>query len=433
MSQFAETLTEQQRRRGRIYAYFACYFGCVSEVMLDSSAIIIIYFGMLGANNMLTMLSTSFSGLLSMVLLIPSAALIGRIGMKKTVLAACIIACSGFLLMASAPLFGPLSKAVAIVGCLIYCMQRSMYGAAWYPMLDAFLRKQDRGSFFGTMRYSYMIWTGILFFLLGKVMGKNPPMLLMQCIIGIAGVLVLGRLYCMWHFPEDTMEKTAKLNIRHSLGISIRNGPLTSYSVYLCLLSLAHTSLVPITLIYLKGYVGLPAGTVQIFSTVGIAGSIIGYFCYGWLLKYLKIKRMELLTHFIFIFAAFSLFLLNKEIQQFIWFIGFVYFMTSFAASCFMCNNSTELLALARPGNKPMAMAFQQTYQNIGVSVGRTGTSLILGANLLAPTWTLGKLTICSYQTLFLLYGVIATVILVLVPTLPAIVPKHHDYYEPAQ
>ena len=432
MSEFAETLTEQQRRRGRIYAYFACYFGCVSEVMLDSSAIIIVYIGMLGGSNMLTMLSTSFSGLLSMILLIPSAALIGRIGMKKTVLAACIIACSGFLLMASAPLFGPFSKIVAIVGCLIYCMQRSMYGAAWYPMLDAFLRKQDRGSFFGTMRYSYMIVTGILFFLLGKLMGKNPPMLLMQGIIGTAGVLVLGRLYCMWHFPENTMEKTAKLNIKHSLGISIRNGPLTSYAVYLCLLSIAFTSLVPVTLIYLKQYVGLPAGTVQIFSTVGIAGSIIGYFCYGWLLKKLKIKRMELLTHFIFIFAAYSLFLLNKDMPRFIWLIGFVYFMTSFAASCFMCNNSTELLALARPGNKPMAMAFQQTYQNIGVSVGRTGTSLILGANLLAPSWTLNKLTICNYQTLFLLYGVIATVILVLVPTLPAIVPKHHDYYEPA-
>ena len=298
-------------------------------------------------------------------------------------------------------------------------------------MLDAFLRRQDRGSFFGTLRYSYMIVTGILFFLLGKLMGPNPPLLLMQGIIGATGVLVLGRLYCMWHFPENTMEKTARLNITHALGISIRNGPLTSYAVYLCLLSIAFTSLVPITLIYLKQYVGLPAGTVQIFSTVGIAGSIIGYLCYGRLLKYLKIKRLELLTHFIFVFAAYSLFLLNKEMPHFIWMIGVVYFMTSFAASCFNCNNSTELLALARPGNKPMAMAFQQTYQNIGVTVGRTGTSLILGANLLAPSWTMNTLTICNYQTLFLFYGVIATVILVLIPTLPAIVPKHHDYYEP--
>ena len=431
MSAFAETLTDRQRRRARIYAYFACYFGCISEVMLDSSAIVIVYIGMLGGGNMLTMLSTSFSGILAMLLFIPFAALIGRIGLKTAVSVACITGCAGFLLMAAAPLFGNYSKIVVIIGCLIYCLQRSLYGATWYPMLDAFLRKQDRGSFFGTMRYSYMIVSGVLFFLLGKLMGKNPSMLLMQCIIGITGVLLLGRLYCIMHFPDNTQEKTAKLNIKHSLGISIRNGPLTSYSVYVCLLALAHTSIIPITLIYLKQHVGLPAGTVQIFSTVGIAGSIIGYFCYGFLLKFLKIKRMELIAHFTFIIAAFVMFLIHKDMPYFLAVAGIIYFMTSFAVSSYMCNNSTELLALAKPGNKPMAMAFQQTYQNIGVSVGRTGTSLIIGANLLAPTWKLGEMTFCSYQTLFLLYGVIATVILILFPTLPAIVPKHHDYYEP--
>ena len=44
-----------------------------------------------------------------------------------------------------------------------------------------------------------------------------------------------------------------------------------------------------------------------------------------------------------------------------------------------------------------------------------------------------GKITVCSYQTLFLLYGVMALVILILLPTLPSIVPKHHDYYDPAK
>ena len=44
---FAETLTDAQRKRARLYAYFSAYTGCISEVMLDSSAIIIIYFTML--------------------------------------------------------------------------------------------------------------------------------------------------------------------------------------------------------------------------------------------------------------------------------------------------------------------------------------------------------------------------------------------------
>ena len=433
MSAFAETLSAKERRRSRIHAYFACYTGCISEVMLDSSAIIIVYLSLLGTSDMLVMLSTSFSGILGMLLLIPYASLISHIGLKKASTIACIIGCSGFLIMAMAPFFGKLQHIIAIIGCLVYCAQRSLYGAAWYPMLDTFLRPQDRGSFFGTMRYSYMIVSGTLFYIIGKLMGKDPSIVLLQTIIGIAGLLVLGRMYCMLQFPDNTLERTAKLNIRKSLGISLRNGPLVTYSVYVCLISIAYTSLVPLTLLYLKNYVNLPAGQVQIFSTVGIAGSITGFFFYGYLFKKLKIKKLELIVHFIFLFTALALFLLNKDVKGFIWITGVIYFLSSYAASTFMCNNSTELLALARPGNKPMAMAFQQTYQNIGVSIGRTGTALIMGANLLAPTWNFKGLTISSYQTLFLLYAVIAAVILILLPTLPAIVPKHKDYYDPVK
>lgn len=431
MQTFADTLTPQERKRARIYAYFACYSGCISEVMLDSSAIIILYIGMLGGSNMLIMLSTSFSGILGMLLMLPGAFIVSRVGMKKSVGIACTIGCCGFLIMALAPFFGSLQTIMVIAGCLIYCSQRSLYCAAWYPMLDAFLRPQDRGRFFGTMRYSYMIVSGVIFYLLGKSMGKNPPLALMQIIIAVTGLLVLGRWYCMAHFPENPAEQKSKLNIKQALGICLRNGPLVNYSVYSCLLSMAYTSLVPLTLVYLKSHVQLPPGQVQIFSTIGIAGSITGFFFYGKLFEKFKIKHLEIAVHCIFLFAALLLFFINKDIPGFIWYIGVIYFMAAYAASTFLCNNSTELLALARPGNKPMAMAFQQTYMNTGVSIGRTGTSLILGSHLLASQWQWGSMSFSCYQTLFLFYAVIAAVILILLPALPAICPKDRDYYQP--
>ena len=48
---FAETLTERERRRGRILAYASTWFGCISEVMMDSSAIIIIYITLLNGTS----------------------------------------------------------------------------------------------------------------------------------------------------------------------------------------------------------------------------------------------------------------------------------------------------------------------------------------------------------------------------------------------
>ena len=431
MSTFAETLTPQERRRGRIYAFCACYFGCISEVMLDSSAIIILYISMLGGTKLEVMLSTGFSAVFSMLAMIPCAFLISRVGAKRAVTAACLAGCSGYLLMAAAPFFGPYQKTAVMTGCLIYCAQRSLYGAAWYPMLDVFLRPQNRGSFFGTMRFTYMILSGVLFFLIGKLMGKEPPIALMQTVIGITGLLILGRLFCMLRFPENPEEKKFHLNLKNALGISIRNGPLVSYAAYACLLLLAQTSLVPVTLLYLKNHVKLDPGTVQIFSTIGIAGSVMGYFAYGFLQKKLKIKHLETMVHLTLTLAALLLAVLQKNTPGFIWLAGAIYFFILFANATFGCNNSIELLALARPGNKPMAMAFLQTYQNVGISIGRGGTALILGANLLMPSWDLGSLEICSYQTLFLLYGTLLAILLVLFPTLPAIVPKHHDYYEP--
>ena len=77
---YAETLSEKERKRGRILAYFACLAGCVSEVMLDSSAIIIIFFSMINAGGMLTMFSTSVTGILGAILYIPSSAINNRFG-----------------------------------------------------------------------------------------------------------------------------------------------------------------------------------------------------------------------------------------------------------------------------------------------------------------------------------------------------------------
>ena len=110
MSTFAETLSPEVRRRGRILAFCACCFGCISEVMLDSSAIIILYISMLGGSKQEVMFSTGFSAIFCMAALIPCAFLIGRIGMRRAVTAACLTGCAGYLLMAAAPFFGPFQE-----------------------------------------------------------------------------------------------------------------------------------------------------------------------------------------------------------------------------------------------------------------------------------------------------------------------------------
>ena len=84
---FADTLSPQERRRGRV---LACYFGCISEVMVDSSAIVILYIAMMGGSKSEAMLSTGFSAVFCMLAMIPCAVLVGRIGLKRAVAVSCL-------------------------------------------------------------------------------------------------------------------------------------------------------------------------------------------------------------------------------------------------------------------------------------------------------------------------------------------------------
>ncbi len=430
---FADNLGEPGRKRARLYAYGACLFGCISEVMLDTSAIIILFIQMLGGNDMVMMAVNSFSGLLSMLCMIPCVMVISRIGLKVAVRYACFTGCTGFVLMATAPFFGSFSCVVAVAGCFIYCLQRSLYGAAWYPLLDTFLRPEDRGKFFGSLRFMYYTFTGVLFFLIGLVMGKNPPVWLMQGVIGITGILLLGRYYCIAKFPDDPDAVRENSNFREAMRTAICNGPLTAYSVYLCLFTMSITSIVPLTFIYLSKYVGMEPGQIQMISAFSMLGSISGFFFYNRLLRRFGIKKLELAVHIFYIIAGFTMFALNCRMPGFTYVVAGLLCMLAFSGSIFGCNNSGEMLALARPGNKTMATSFVQTYGAFGGFAGRGGVSLVLGATMLAPVWHLGEMEISRYQTIFLFSAVLCAVVLLLTPTLPSVVPKHDDYYEPTR
>ena len=99
----AARLDDGQRRRGRLYAYASTWFGCYAEVMVDSSAIVILYLTMLRSSATLTMLSTAFSSLAAILLTIPGAAIASRIGLRQAYSLSCYIGCAGMLLMAAAP------------------------------------------------------------------------------------------------------------------------------------------------------------------------------------------------------------------------------------------------------------------------------------------------------------------------------------------
>ncbi|NLE67386.1 MAG: MFS transporter [Lentisphaerae bacterium] len=428
---FAEQLDDRARKRGRFFAYASTWFGCYAEVMLDSSAIIVLYITLLRGSATLAMLSTALSAAAAIVLTIPSAAIADFAGLRKTYSFACYMGCAGFLVMAAAPFIGaPADKYLVLLGCLVYCLSRPLYSVTWYPMLDNILLPSERGRFFGKMRFSYLALTAASFFLVSLAMGKNPPIWSMQLVIMLVGLMVIGRKHCLDKMPLDNRE-LGRYDLRKSLAMSIRNRPLTGWAIYACCLALGFSSLLPLTYIYLDREIKAGAAVVQWISVAYMVGMIIGYLLTARLLRRFGVRLLQPWGHIFYAAGAFALFILSPTVPGFFFIVGTIAFLLGFWAANCLCCYSLELMALARPGNKTMASAYISTYNSIGGAASRFFTSMVIGSGMLAPHWTKWGMTFCSYQTLFLFYAALQAFFLLLLFLVPSIVPKNDDYYAP--
>lgn len=429
MSSFADSLSESQRKHSRINAYAAAWCGGFADLLLDSSGIFIIYFAMLDAGSSIIMLSTGISGIVSMLLMIPSAGLVDKLGIKRSISYACIFACGGYLLAAMAPVFGAAGKFAALLGIAVYCLYRPLWTTAWYSLLGEVLRPQDRAGFFGFMRFSYYIITGSSFALMGILMGTEPPRILLQIIIAVIGVLILGRAYFACRIPQP--EHTPRnYDLKQSFSISVHNGPLVGFSVYSCFMMLAFAPVLPLTLTYLQTKLELGADTVQLLSCAGIAGNVCGFFFYGKLIKIMGIRNLEILIHTMFILIPLALFFCHGECSGVEYIIGVLLLAGNLFYACFLCAFSQEILALARPGNGTMASAFSNTYMQIGIAASRSAAGFLLGCGALT-TWCKWGIEFTDFQTLFIICAGLALFGLILIFSLPSVIPRHDDYYAP--
>ncbi|MBO7146585.1 MAG: MFS transporter [Lentisphaeria bacterium] len=429
---FAENFSDKIRKKYRMLATGSALTGCISEWFIDSNTLIILYLVMLGGSESFSMFSSAISALVSVLLVIPCAGVANRIGLRISYSSAVYLGMFAYFLMAAAPFFGEIAKYIVMLGCFLYCLSRPLYGATWYPMCDAFLLKSERGSFFGNMRFTYMTLNAILIFVAGKFMGAKPPIWVMQLIVLFPGIMLLGRKICMDNLPVNPASEKNAYDLRKALAISIRNSELMGFAFYICMVNMSIAAALPLAILYMKTTLDFNASQIMTITSIGLLGYISGYALVGKLMKKLGTRNFQLLTHGIFILFLGSLFLIQPQWNYLFARFAVLFYVHGIAAAFLMCLTSTEMLALARPTNKLMASAMVTTFQNIGTTIGRIGTSVILGLCILTDSWTLQGGNFTKYNTLFGLSLCMILFSLFFLLLSPSFVPKHKDYYEPS-
>ena len=429
----AEQYSPQQRKKFQRIAILSAWFGCISEQLLDSNSLIILYLITLGGNESFSMFSTAISAICGIFMNIICAGIISKIGLRASYSTSVYGSVGAFWLMAAAPSIVPIecAKYLVIAGCIIYCLLRAPYSVAWYPMLDMILAPDERGGFFGIMRFSYILINACILYLIGKILGTAPAIHTMQIIIAVAGIFMLGRKICMDKMPDNPEVKQNKVDIKKSLNISVRNAPLVGFSFYSCFFNIATASAMPLTVIYMKTRLDFSAETIMTATSLYMIGCVCGYAATGTLMKKIGHRWFQIITHSIYAVMLGLLVMVYPATPHSHIIITALLWCLGVGGAFFSCLNSTEMLAAAKPGNKVMGAAFCQTFTNMGAAIGRLGTTMVLAAGVLMPDWKFFGINMSCYNFMFMFFFIMTVFFYLLLLLSPAIIAKHDDYYEP--
>lgn len=419
------------RRRAENFAILSSCCGFLGETALTDSAVIILFAGMLGAGEMLAMLTTSVLPLLNGLCVIPMAAVAARTGVRRTSLLACAVASAAYFAAVAAPFFGEWSVAVLIGALLLFAFSLTGFIASWFPLLDTFLASGRRTPYFSRMRFCHQLTATLFLFAVGFAIGRTPSVGTLQAVLLIAAVIFTGRGIAISRIPVFTPPVRETPGFRAGLARAAGNRGLTGFSIYLFVLNLAGFGTVPLMMLALKNRLHAPDNVVVLTSAASLSGMLLGYLCIRRVLARIGLRNCFLAFHLLFLLVNMALFFIGSGSVPVYWLIAGLLLVYSFGIAAVSIVASAEMMALASPGNKVMAMAVSGAFSYGGSGLSRFASSLLLGCGMLAPEWMLGGMEISRYQSLCLIYTCGLALAGAFLPLVPAVFPKG-EYSYPA-
>ena len=416
--------TPELRRKAEWDTILSACTGALGDVTLTDSAVIILFAAMMGAGDMFSMLTTAIMPFMGGVLLIPMAYLATKVGIHRLVVCSCSISAVCYFLIVATPFFGSWGVPVMMITLALFAMLHTGYLAGWFPILDSILTPERRGPYLSKMRFLWQLSSVVFLFVVGRLLPKEPAMWQLQLALLAAACIFSFRAFFLNRVPVFIQEKKETFTFRDGLATALGNKALTGYSAYLFILNLAAFGTIPLSVLYLKNYLKAPDNVIVMISAVTFGGMLMGSLWAGKIIKKLGIKTTLILIHATFWLSNQALFFIGTGTTVTYILITFLMLLYCFTYATANVATTSEMMALATPGNKTMAMAVCGTFSSAGGGLSRAISSLVLGAGILAPEWYIKGTKFCHYQTLFLIYAVCILFAAMLLIIVPAVVPK---------
>jgi MFS family permease len=403
---FAEHITYQDKKKYMSFAIYSACFGAVIQRSLSESSIFIVYASALGAGKFLSLVTTALIPLMTLIFLVPMAYVMEKQGIKKVLLPVYGGGFVGLLLAVAAGLL-PDSSFKEILfsgGILIYAASIGIHGAGWFPLQRHIVPQEERGYYFGRMRYSWQIAVGI--FLLGSslIIWNNASVFRLQMVIFIGALLSLGRIYFTAKIPERPLEKSVlPLKVKFSAAVQDKN--LMKYSLYGFLLNLLVCSTVPLSFGFVKYELGIPQHLTILLSVLVNISAVAGYLVGSRLIDKNHSGRMFIIVQILFAILN-LLFLLCYKNTSFSLIFSTV--LTCLAGALFAFSSviaSAKMFGMVNENNVNISLAVCFGLYNGGKGISRLITSSMIG--FLPDSYSLFGINWSSFHLLFLATGVV--------------------------
>lgn len=365
------------RRKAERLAIASSCCGFTGEAVLTESAVGMLFAGMLGAGETIKLMTTAVFPFLSGVLMIPMAVLAMRRGGRKMAVAATLAATAAYLLVTLTPWCGRFRVEILMGLMVIFSISLSSFVAGWFPVLDTFLLPERRTGFIGRMRFCHQGSAVIFLLFTGMVMGREPDILRLAVLIGIAGVIFAGRALFIALLPPFPEERPLGSDWREGLRIACGNRRLLKSALYLGALNLFSCGTTPLWLLFLQKS-GCPENVLVYISSAALGGMMLGYFFSGKLLKQeCAAKNLKYLHLALLLLGTVLLLLPLHGFWQFI-LSGVLLTMYNFCIAMVAVAATSMMMAVTTPGNKVMAMALFGAVGNTCMGLSRVAAALLV-------------------------------------------------------
>ncbi len=418
MTQGGDEQGAAARRHMRYLVRSACW-GAIPQVMVKDSSLFIVFAALLGAGDMLSVMSTALNDLSSCLLVLPFALLSDRLGVKRQTTLSVLAGAVLLLLAATAPWWGNFGGSLLLVALGGFAVAMSAYTAAWFPLLEQVVPAAERGLFFGRLRFAWQLVAALFIAGSGLFIGRLATIGRLQAIIVLAALASLGRAVYVSRIRLADPRMPRILRFREALLDALGNKGLTGFGVYLFFLYLAANGTVPVIFVFARNQLLLADRFVVLLSTAAMAGLIAGFPLGGRLVQRHGAKGVLLAAHIGFALLNFLLLGVKPGNPRAALLLGGILAMNGLLFASASIAVSSEILCLASPANKAVSIALGQSLYAAGMGGSRLLASLLLGSGILAESWTLGTLQFSRYHSLFLFFGcsvIVAMLLLVQVP-----------------